>query len=195
MLYPRYKTIILASASSRRRKLLKEIFPRFKIIAPRIKEPQPGRSSPIRYIKRLAQLKARTVARYYQHSKALIIAADTIVYARGRIIGKPANKKDARRIMKQLSGTKHSVLTGVWLIDTATGRSVSGYEKSIIRMSKLSDAEINKIISSRRHLDKAGGYAIQESGDKYVRLIKGSMSNAVGLPLRLVRRLIRQLET
>lgn len=189
------RAIILASASARRRTLLKQIFTRFKIVIPGIKEEKRDlpQLSPPEYVQHLARLKAEAVATRLKTKDTLVVGADTIVYARGKIIGKPANKKDARRIMKELSGTRHSVITGVCVIDTRIGRSLSGYEESIVCMKRLSPKQIHKITSSSRHLDKAGGYAIQESGDRYIKLIKGSLSNAVGLPLRLVRQLTKRL--
>lgn len=189
------KTIILASASSRRKELLKRIFTRFRVIKPHIKERINNalRHAPRDYVRYLARLKADAVSRRLKDRNALVIGADTIVYARQQIIGKPRNKQDALRILKQLAGTRHSVITGLCLIDTRTGQSVSGYAESIVRMKRLSSDEISRIAATNRHRDKAGGYAIQETGDSYIKLVRGSLSNAVGLPLVLVRQLTRRL--
>lgn len=189
------RIIILASASPRRKKLLKQIISKFKVIEPSINEAgiNPRRLTPINYARALARRKAENVARRLKVKNALVIGADTIVYAHGKIIGKPHSKKNAQLILKQLSGTTHSVITGLCLIDTHTNRSISGHDQTRIRMKKLSAARLQTIIAAPKHLDKAGGYAIQETGDKNIRIIKGSLSNAVGLPLKLLQRLTKKI--
>ncbi|MEK7448163.1 MAG: Maf family protein [Planctomycetota bacterium] len=195
------RTIILASGSPRRRQLLKKIITRFEVVKPRVNEEIVLRKikSPVRLVQTLAKLKARSVYRKSgRPGNGLIIAADTVVWTGREIITKPRwnrgrpDKKDAFRILKKLSGTRHSVITGVSVLDRSSGRLLTGYEKTVIRMKKISDAEIRKLVNSRRNLDKAGGYAIQESGDPYIRIIKGSKSNVVGLPLKLTRKLIHK---
>lgn len=139
----------------------------------------------------MAQIKAKNIST--RAKGALIIAADTIVWNGKEIIGKPRSMKDAGRILKMLAGTRHSVITGVCVLNSTTGSFRTGYERTILQMKKLSDVQIRQIVSQRRHLDKAGGYAIQESGDKYIKIVRGKLDNAVGLPLDLTRRFISQL--
>lgn len=187
--------VILASASARRQKLLKKIIPHFRILHPLVSEKSlPAKGiSPYKYVQNMARAKAESVLDRAR-TDALIIAADTIVWTDREIIGKPHSRENAFRILKMLSGTQHSVITGVCVLDTSTNRVRTGYEKTVLRMQKLSDAQIRRIVSQRKHLDKAGGYAIQEArltarqtGDKYIKIIRGRLDNAVGLPLNLVR--------
>jgi glycerate kinase len=194
------KKIVLASASQRRRELLKKIVPRFKIIKPRLNEEKIIQSvrPPSRLVQTLARVKAGQVSQTKaltrgKYRNAIIIAADTIVWARRKVITKPKNQKDAFRILKKLSGTRQAVITGVCVLDNASGRLVSGVEATIIRMKKISDQEIRRLAGRRRHRDKAGGYAIQEKGDRYLEIVQGRMDNAVGLPLSLTRQLLRQV--
>lgn len=187
------KPIILASASPRRRNLLKEIILNFKILHPNIKENIiTGEDiNPEKYTRNLARAKAFNVAARLK--EGLVIGADTVVFAKGEIIGKPGTPSEARRILGKLAGTRHSVITGICVVDAATGRSVSTHAKTRLKMKKLTPQEIKSIASSSRHYDKAGGYAIQENGDRYIKIVSGSMDNAVGLPLRLVKRLLKKI--
>ncbi|MCK5579125.1 MAG: septum formation protein Maf [Planctomycetes bacterium] len=194
------RKIVLASASQRRKELLKKIVPHFKIIKPLLDEEKIIRSvrPPSRLVQTLARLKAGQVSQTKaltrgKYRKAIIIAADTIVWARRKVITKPKNQKDAFRILKKLSGTRQAVITGVCVLDNESGRLVSGVEATIIRMKKISDQKIRQLAGRRRHRDKAGGYAIQEKGDRYLKIVRGRMDNAVGLPLSLTHQLLRQV--
>lgn len=187
--------IILASASPRRRNLLRKIIPDFRVYYPKIKENIEAETNlpPDKYTQKLARAKAFNIASRLK--KGLIIGADTVVFTGNEIIGKPGTHSKARIVLEKLSGTRHSVITGVCVMDAATGRSVSGYAKTTLRMKKLNPQEIKSIILSSKHYDKAGGYAIQEDGDRYIKIINGSMDNAVGLPLKLVKKLVKQISS
>jgi septum formation protein len=189
------KPVILASASPRRRNLLKEIIPDFKVRRPNIKENIIAEYllNPERYTQKLARAKAFSVAAYLKNG--LVIGADTVVFTGNEIIGKPGTHSKARLILRKLSGTKHWVITGVCVVNAVTGRAVSGYAKTTLRMKKLTPQEIESIASSSKHYAKAGGYAIQEEGDRFIRVINGSMDNAVGLPLKLVKRLVKKISS
>jgi septum formation protein len=121
----------------------------------------------------------------------LVLGADTVVVLRGKILGKPGSHEAAVQMLGHLAGTTHAVYTGVALVDAHTGRSVVSYAKSVVRMKKMPPPELRRF--SRKHLDKAGAYAIQERRDPIARVVKGSYDNVVGLPVGLVRRLLKRI--
>ncbi len=177
--------LILASASPRRRQLLKRLRIPFKVIPSRVSE-DCSLKNPRRFVEELAIRKAKAVAK--TQPKGLILGADTVVVLDGDILGKPRDAEDAYRMLYRLSGSIHYVYTGIALVDAETGRCKSHVATSAVRMKKL---PIDKILTlSRRHLDKAGSYAIQEKKDPIAKVIKGSYENVVGLPVDVVKKLL-----
>jgi septum formation protein len=210
----RGKMMILASASPRRRHLLRKAGWSFRVIPSEISEKTTHRK-PIPLVKDLARRKAFAVAswlrrqdpgtfltsdksrvaarvvRCQERPHVVVLGADTVVVLRGKILGKPASRQAAIEMLRQLSGTTHTVYTGVAWVDACTRRSVSSYAASIVRMKKMTPQELRRY--SRKHLDKAGSYAIQERGDPIARVVKGSYDNVVGLPVGLVARLLKRM--
>jgi septum formation protein len=133
--------------------------------------------------------KAMAIARRVQ--QGVVLGADTVVVLRGKILGKPRNKRHAHQILSQLSGTTHYVYTGVALVDANTLRAQVSHAKSAVRMKKLPPQELLRL--SQKHLDKAGAYAIQERRDPIARVVQGSYDNVVGLPLATVKSLLKKL--
>lgn len=132
-----------------------------------------------------------------EYSNTVIIGADTIVVlgdgkeSRFEIIGKPESGDDARRILRSLSNNIHYVYTGLAVIDISSGKKLTGYGKSTVKMKKLTSAEIEK--AAVKHLDKAGAYGIQEEEDAFVTILKGDKDNVVGLPMRKLRELLEKI--
>jgi len=184
-----HSALILASASPRRRQLLRTWKIPFRLIPSRLHEPPPGRTPPVRYARRLALAKARAVVR--QVTSGWVLGADTIVVKGRRILGKPRSVAEAERMLRTLSGSRHRVITAVALVDAATGRRRVAHATSVVTMRRLSDDERRRY--ARRHLDKAGAYAVQDRGDPVVTKIAGSYTNVVGLPKELVLPLVRKL--
>ncbi len=182
---------ILASASPRRKQLLQEMGLKFKIIPSTIQEKVDPALAPSQLVKRLALQKAGDIARQFQGLKHIVIGADTIVVRKGEILGKPRDPLHAREILNKLSDSIHFVYTGVAVIDTLTGKKIVAYEKTRVKIKKLSPAEIE--FHSGRHLDKAGAYAVQEEKDAFVEKIDGCYYNVVGLPIKLLKRMLRSL--
>ena len=124
--------------------------------------------------------------------KLKTLGADTVVVsARGELLGKPEDASDARRILRSLSATTHRVITGVAVVIGETERVSS--ETTRVTMGRMSAAEIDAYIASGECFGKAGAYAIQETGDRFVTHIDGSWSNVVGLPLALTTRLLAEV--
>ncbi|MCX7941248.1 MAG: Maf family protein, partial [Endomicrobia bacterium] len=145
--------------------------------------------SPKKFVEEVAINKAKSVANF--HKDKIIVAADTIVVLGKKIIGKPKNVEDAKRILKLLSNTRHKVLSGLCIYYPIKKVLVSGVEESLVYTNKMPDEKIQLIAS--KHLDKAGAYAVQEKGDKFVRKIVGDYYNVVGFPVYLFLDLYKKL--
>lgn len=180
--------LILASASPRRRQLLKKLGIPFRVIPSHVPESS-AHKHPVRLVEQLALSKAREIVRRLE--EGIVLGADTVVVLRHRIMSKPRDARDGRRMLGRLSGTTHQVYTGVALVDAASGRSVVGHARSDVRMKKIAPGDLAKL--SRQHLDKAGSYAIQEKRDPIARVVKGSYDNVVGLPVQTVKALLKKL--
>lgn len=187
------RRLILASASPRRRSLLSEAGYRFEVVSPDVDETMPPGMPPAEAAVEVARRKARAVA--LSAADALILAADTIVVTpAGEVLGKPADEADARAILGRLSGTTHTVITGVYIIDTATGRAAGRAVETRVAFGGMTAAEIDAYVASGEAMGKAGAYAIQETGDRFVREVMGSFSNVVGLPMEAVEEMLGQFD-
>ncbi len=186
------REIVLASSSPRRRLLLQQMGLAFRVEVPAIDENRERRGNAEEMALTLAQRKAEAVCQRLRGSE-LIIAADTIVVFGDRIIGKPQDRDEARRILRLLSGQTHRVLTAVAIIDRATEERWARVVASEVQMRDLGDEEIEAYVSSGEADDKAGAYAAQETGDRFIREIRGSVSNVVGLPLEALEEMLEEI--
>lgn len=178
------KPIILASESPRRKELLEKIGLKFKVIKSNFKEYADPKLSPHQLVKKLSLEKAKAV--FKNHKDSLIIAADTFVVCGGRVLGKPKDKKDARRMLSSLSNKSHLVITGFTIIDCSLNKIITKSIETKVRMKKLNDKEINDYIATKEPFGKAGAYAIQEKGSMFIQKIEGDFFNAVGLPIHTI---------
>ncbi|MBI3550608.1 MAG: septum formation protein Maf [Elusimicrobia bacterium] len=184
------RPLILASQSPQRRTLLKALRVPFRIIRPGVSE-RSAESRPRRLALELALRKARAVAGRLE--RALVLGADTIVVCRGKILGKPRGGRDAVRMLTLLNGSWHRVYTGVALVDAASGRSWREVAVTRVKARRLPATELARLAD--RHLDKAGGYAMQDKKDPFIEKVVGPVDNVIGLPLASVRKLIRKAAT
>ncbi len=179
--------IVLASASPRRRELLEQIGIKFDIVVSNEPEDEIDKSlSPENYTSELALMKACNVAKKLTGTKrkdSLIIAADTVVYSDGKILGKPKDSDDAFRILKSLSGKAHEVYTGICVMRLTDGYATSKSIKTTVKFKELTDKTIKAYIKTGEPVDKAGAYGIQGRGAVLVEEICGDYFNVVGLPL------------
>jgi septum formation protein len=174
--------IYLASRSPRRKKLLQQLNLSFKTFTVECEENIVKGETPLNAVKRLAKKKL-SIART-KIKNGIIITADTVVAVNGKIIGKPADGKDAERILKQLSGKTHTVYTGFSIFNSRNNKSITGYEKTLVTFRRLEQKEIRKYIETGSPMDKAGAYGIQDDyGAVFVEKINGCYNNVVGLPL------------
>ncbi len=175
------RRIILASSSPRRKDLLSLVGLNFEV-DPGDYEERMDLGMPPRSLSRfLSRKKAETVAAKYRD--AIVIAADTFILFRGRLMGKPHTKKEARRMLEALNGKTHSVITGFTVIDTMSGRSLSRSVETKVSFKRLTPTEIESYVRTSEPLDKAGAYAIQGLGAVIVKKIEGDYFNVIGLPL------------
>ncbi|MFH0763060.1 MAG: Maf family nucleotide pyrophosphatase [Candidatus Omnitrophota bacterium] len=186
------KKIYLASDSAARKKLLKELGLKFKVMPSRIgEEKKPARLSCARYVKRNALKKAKEAAKKVK--SGIIIAADTVVAQDKKIFGKPKDLNDARRMLKKISRKPQWLYTGIAVIDKDKNKVLLDYEKAKVYMDPLNDKEITDYFNTVSPLDKAGGFDIQGRGAFFIRRIEGCFYNVVGLPLRKLYRMFKQL--
>jgi len=182
----------LASCSPRRRALLREAGLDFALAQPALNEPRLDEThlSPKAHVEALAYFKARSVAESFPDSA--VLGADTIVVLGGCILGKAHDAAGARRMLSALSGSRHAVITGVAVLGPRGRRRIAS-ETTWVTMRPMSEAEIDAYIDSGEWKDKAGGYAIQESGDRFIEKVDGSFTNVVGLPMELLGRMLQGL--
>ncbi len=178
--------LILASASPRRREILKNAGYEFEAIAADADETLPPDVSPEQAVKYLAELKNGAAA---QNNVGIIISADTVVAVGGRLLGKPADEKDAENMLKTLSGRTHSVFTGVCV--SLGNKKTVFCEKTEVTFFNLSEKEILDYIKTGEPMDKAGAYGIQGKGALFVKKINGDYFNVVGLPIARLSRVLR----
>jgi septum formation protein len=183
--------MILASASPRRERLLRELGLRFLVVCPDGIEELDGGAAPDVVAMQNAQRKARAVAG--RHPRSMIIGADTIVVLDGKIFGKPRNRDDARRMLGQLAGRRHEVVTGVCLVHRSLDTELVFADTTRVWMRSLSPAQIAEYHAKIDPLDKAGAYAIQEHGEGIVERIEGSYNNVMGFPTERLQATLERL--
>ncbi len=182
--------LILASASPRRAGLLEEIWPRFRVVPSDAPEIHDDQLTAWEMAQMNAYRKARAVAKRFPD--ALVLGADTLVYLdrETKLFGKPATQAEAFRMLEQLEGRTHAVITGVCFVHLREHRQRVFAEWTDVRFHPLTARQIRKYLALINPLDKAGAYAIQEHGELVVAEISGSYSNVVGLPVERVREVL-----
>ncbi len=194
--------IILASASPRRRELLGQIGLEFEVRVSNVEEKVTA-VEPGLVVEELSEQKAEAVlAELACEEDVLVIGADTVVAAKGRILGKPSDEKDAIRMLEELSGESHEVYTGVTLLyrsfrgeEPCVQRHVF-HERTKVKFYPMSPQEIEFYAASGECMDKAGAYGIQGLCARYIQGIEGDYNNVVGLPVgRLYQEIKRLLQT
>ena len=180
--------LVLASASPRRAELLRTAGFAFEVRPADVDETPRPAEPPAAYALRVARDKALAAAERVNRHDAWILAADTVVVADGGLLGKPTGPADARRMLSMLSGVVHEVLTAV--VVRHAGSEASEVVSTRVRFKALSAAEIDWYVESGEPDGKAGAYAIQGLGSRFVDWIEGSWANVVGLPVATVYRML-----
>lgn len=186
--------IYLISTSPRRKQLLKKAGLDFKILKPRHEEDARLKGVPSQIVKTHALKKAQSCAS--QIKNGILLGADTMVYWRREIIGKPKNMRNAVQILTKLQGKWQAVYTGVALLKIKSGRITKKtvfFEKTKVKMKPMTLAQIRNYFKKMNPLDKAGAYALQSSPGGMVEEVRGLLSNAIGLPIETVLQKLKSL--
>jgi len=178
--------LVLASASPRRVALLRQAGAEFAVVDPGPDRAWPGAAEARHGVRALALDKARRVAA--TRRDAVVVGADTVVVVRGERLGKPADRAAARAMLQKLHGRQHEVWTGLAVVRGAEHRTAA--ERTLVRMAKLGERDLDEYLKSGESLDKAGAYGIQGLAGQFVKTIEGDYFNVVGLPLARLRALL-----
>ncbi|MCC6418835.1 MAG: septum formation protein Maf [Gemmataceae bacterium] len=174
--------LILASGSPARRELLARAGYRFEVLPAGVDEPTGASVADIRgFVHGVAWLKAAAVAP--RLAAGIVLAADSVGWVNGQVIGKPADAADARRILRLLGGTTHELWTGVVLWRRPDNLQLAWQEFSRVAFKGLTDAELDAYLATRTWAGCSGAYAVEGPDDPYIRVLEGTISNVVGLPL------------
>jgi septum formation protein len=182
--------LILASRSPRRIELLKMMGCKFQIIPSKIEEKINPHLSPIENVTRLSCQKALDIAS--KISEGIVIAADTEAILGKKILGKPKNKKEAYKMLKNLSGKEHKAITGLAVVNAKTKKLLQDVVVTKVKFRKLNKNLIEKYIATGEFLDKAGAYGIHGKAALLIESIKGDYFNVVGLPLNALNQLLEK---
>lgn len=173
--------IVLASESTRRIDILRTLGISFSIIPPDVDESKRKDETVREYVYRVAHDKASKVGKLFPEK--WVIAADTVVVSKGRVLGKPKNERQAVEMLKRLRGRWHKVMTGYCIMNISRGVTYQDVAETKVFIKDLTDEEIRRYIKTSEPFDKAGSYAVQGKGGYMVKEIKGSYANVVGLPI------------
>lgn len=184
--------LILASASPRRAEILRDAGIVFEAMPAHVNESPRDNEKPLELVVRLAEAKARAIATRVT-GQAMVVGADTEVVIDGNILGKPASAKHAREILRLLAGRTHEVITGLALLRLPGGELRLAQEVTQVTFASLDEEEIADYVASGEPFDKAGGYAIQGRGGRFVNRVEGCYFNIVGLPLARLYAMLREL--
>ena len=174
-------SIVLASESTRRVDILRTLGISFSIIPPDIDETKHKDETPQEFVNRIAYEKANKVGKHFPDK--WVIAADTIVLLKGKVLGKPKNERDAFNMLKTLRSKWHKVITGYCVLNLLKNIVYRDIVETRVFVRDMTDDEINRYIKTSEPMGKAGSYAVQGKGGYMVKEIKGSYTNVVGLPI------------
>lgn len=190
--------LILASASPRRAEILRNAGFDFKVLPTDVDESVRPRESAADYVRRLAEEKVRAaagkLAKIHGRDPSVVIAADTTVVLHGEILGKPAAEEEARAMLLRLSGRTHEVLTGLAVLPLPDSAIQAAVESTRVTFASMTEREVEDYVASGEPFDKAGAYAIQARGGKFITRIEGCYFNVMGLPLARLYSILREFE-
>lgn len=195
------KNVILASQSPRRHSLIKKIVSNFDVVAPEFDEKLNSDNYTDDVIKTLSLQKALSALNTHKQSGAgiclskgcLIISADTMVVFNNKIYGKPKDELDAQRMLSDLSGNTHFVVTAITVLDSDSQEYVSDVVKTYVTFQNLSEDLIKDYVKNKKPLDKAGAYGIQEMGSEFIKNVDGDLENVIGFPTKKIKALLEQM--
>jgi septum formation protein len=187
--------LLLVSQSPRRKQLLENAGFLFRVDTVKISENIGENVNVAEAIVTLARTKGEVYLSSHNSLKGrdiLLLSADTMVVHRGRALGKPKNSTEAQQFLGLLSGQTHEVITGIFIKNLKSDEYYSGFDTTKVEFRKLSATEIREYVDGGEPMDKAGAYAIQGDGGRFVQTIHGSKSNVIGLPLELLENVLKE---
>lgn len=188
--------VVLASNSPRRKELLHQIFDSFDVIKSNFNEEVVDEKNPEKLVKVLSSKKAEEVFDKIEsnESELLVIGGDTLVYFDGQVLGKPKDEKDAYNTLKKLQGNKNEVYSAFTVILKKDGKIIKEtvLSKSIVTIKAMTDEEIEEYIKTGEPMDKAGSYAVQGIGNKFIDNIEGSYNSVVGLDIEKLKEVLEK---
>ncbi|MFH0979125.1 MAG: Maf family protein [Candidatus Woesearchaeota archaeon] len=185
--------LVLASKSPRRKEILERLGYEFIVDASNFEESEIREHDVKRLVMQIARGKAEKAAA--KHKDSVIIAADTAVYFKEKIIGQPKDAEEAEKMIKSLLGEVHEVHTGLYLINTKSGKTAKSYEVSRVKLNRVSKEILTEYISAGSYEGKAGAYNISDPNfSSFVESVEGSYTNIMGLPLEQINSLLKQVE-
>ncbi|MFW6022161.1 MAG: Maf family protein [Halanaerobiaceae bacterium] len=182
--------LVLASASPRRQELMDMLGLNFTVVPGNIDEENYSGIEPIEMVQELSKAKVEKVADLVEDT--LVIGSDTIVLLGRDILGKPANQSDAVKMLSKIQNRKHTVITGIAVFDTLSGKIVIDYDKTDVYMRVMSRDEIENYVATGEPMDKAGSYGIQGLGGIFVEKINGSFYTVMGLPIHKLVSMLKE---
>lgn len=183
--------LYLASQSPRRRELLDQIGIAYGLLDVNVPELRLPGEPPVDYVNRVAREKAGAgLLQVMSNASAVVLGADTEVVLGDVVYGKPADAEDAARMLRELSGKTHRVISAVWLLNA--GREEHAISESLVRFKSLNEEEIARYIESKECFGKAGAYAIQGRAASFIEYLQGSHSCVMGLPLFETSQLLKK---
>jgi len=189
--------LILASSSPQRTEVLRNAGFLFEVVPAHVDESRREGETAGDFARRLAETKASVVAANLPQAgrPAIIVGADTVISVEGLILGKPADAQNAREMLRRLSGRTHEVITGLAVLSWPKGERRVEQETTRVTFTALKENEIEDYVASGEPLGKAGAYAIQGLGGRFVERVEGCYFNVVGLPLARLYRILREMES
>jgi septum formation protein len=187
--------ILLVSASPRRQQILAEAGYLFRTDPVKISEIIEQNVNLETAIRQIAKAKAQAYLdahNYLKKQKIIVLSADTMVILNGEALGKPKNSTEAELFLRRLSGQKHRVVTAIYMLNLSTNEEVLDADTTEVEFRELTENEIKTYVESGEPFDKAGAYAIQGEGRRFVKQISGSLLNVIGLPLELLESILRE---
>lgn len=189
---------ILASGSEWRKRLLSWLNEPIEVMVSGVDESEFEDESAEELVERLAVAKAQTVRQSLVSSqlaegRVMIVAADTVIVFEGKVLGKPEDRDDAKRMIERLQGTDHAVVTGVCVMDADSGEMEVASEVTLVRLRPMSAVQVEQFLETDEWQGKAGGYQILKSIDQHIAEIEGSVTNVIGLPLTTLVDMLSEL--
>lgn len=183
--------LVLASSSPRRQELMEMMGLDFTIVPSKINEEEYSGLKPIDLARELARAKAEEVAELVE--EAIVIGSDTIVVLDGFVIGKPLDKSEAVKMLKKIQDRQHTVITGLAVCDSLSGKTSVDYDKTEVFVMPMSEKDIISYVNTGEPMDKAGAYGIQGIGGVFIEKIVGSYFTVMGLPIHKLAVMLKEL--